>query len=82
VTSSSTLDEGICRIIGSAVPGPAGKSVTPSMRLRGDLDIDSIGLMSIVFLLEEETGVDVLDRVDDVIGAEYVSDIIEIVRQG
>ncbi|HYI62227.1 MAG TPA: acyl carrier protein [Acidimicrobiales bacterium] len=79
--TSSTLDEGVCRIIGSAIPGAAARGVTPSMRLRGDLDIDSIGLMSIVFLLEEETGIDVLDRVDDVIGAEYVSDIIEIVRQ-
>lgn len=82
MTTSTFLDEDICRIIESALPGPVGGGVTPSSRLRADLDVDSIALMSIVFLLEEHTGVDVLDHVEDVIEAEHVSDLIAIVRRG
>jgi acyl carrier protein len=76
-------DEAICRIIGSAIPRSAAKNgVTPAMSLRGDLGIDSIGLMSIVFVLEEQVGIDAFSHVQQFISAERVSDIIEIVRQG
>ena len=52
------------------------------MSLQGDLGVDSVGLMSIVFLIEEQTGIDAFDYVQDFISAEYVSDIIAIVQQG
>jgi acyl carrier protein len=52
------------------------------MSLRADLGIDSVGLMSIVFLLDEQAGVDAFSHVQAFISAEYVSDIITIVRQG
>jgi hypothetical protein len=51
------------------------------MSLRADLGIDSIGLMSVVFMLEEEAGIDAFSHVQQFIGAEYVADIIKIVRQ-
>lgn len=81
MSSGTVTDEAICRIIGSAVPrAAAGGSVTPSMSLRSDLGIDSVGLMSVVFLLEEQAGFDAFDYVQEFINAEYVSDIIAIVR--
>jgi acyl carrier protein len=82
--SASTIDDAaICRIVAGAVPRAAAKGgVTPSMSLQGDLGVDSVGLMSIVFLIEEQTGIDAFDYVQDFISAEYVSDIIAIVQQG
>lgn len=72
-------DDRICRIIGSAVPGGV-KSVRPSMDLRRDLGIDSVGLMSIVYVLEEQTGLDAFAHVEEFVRATSVADIIAIVR--
>lgn len=75
-------DDDICRIIGSVIPKAAAKAgITPSMSLRADLGIDSLALMSIVFVLEEKIGIDAFGKVDQFVGAERVSDIIKIVRQ-
>lgn len=75
-------DEAICQVIGSVIPKAAAKSgIAPSMKLRTDLGIDSLMLMSIVFVLEEKLGVDAFSRVEQFVSAEYVSDIIKIVRQ-
>ena len=49
--ASAVTDEAICRIVATAC---ATSGVTPEMSLRGDLGIDSLGLMSVVFLLDEE----------------------------
>ncbi len=75
-------DQAVCQIIGTVIPRSAAKGgITPSMNLRTDLGIDSVGLMSIVFVLEEQVGIDAFSHVQEFIDAEYVSDIIEIVRQ-
>ncbi|MCK7624969.1 acyl carrier protein [Streptomyces sp. RS10V-4] len=75
-------DEAICRIIGSVIPKAAAQGgVTPEMDLRADLGIDSLALMSIVFVLEEQVGIDAFSKVEQFVGAEAVSDIIDIVRQ-
>jgi len=80
-TETGTItDATICRIIAGAVPR-AG-SITPSMSLQADLGVDSVGLMSIVFLLEEHTGIDAFEYVQEFIAAEYVCDLIAIVRRG
>lgn len=74
-------DEDICRIIASVIPRSVAKAgVVPGTSLRTDLGIDSLGLMSIVFVLEEKLGVDAFSRVERFVRAEYVSDIITIVR--
>jgi acyl carrier protein len=79
---TTVTDEAICQLIGSTLPRSARKSgVTPAMNLRGDLGVDSVGLMSIVFVLEQKVGVDVFSHVQEFISAEHVSDIIDIVRQ-
>jgi acyl carrier protein len=79
---STVTDEGICRLIGSVLPKSAALGgVTPAMNLQGHLGIDSVGLMSIVFILEEQTGIDTFSHIQEFISAEQVSDIIEIVRR-
>ncbi|WP_369171282.1 acyl carrier protein [Streptomyces sp. R28] len=76
-------DEEICTIIASVIPKKAAKGgIRPDMSLRGDLGVDSLALMSIVFVLEENTGIDAFGQVDRFVAAEFVSDIIDIVRQG
>jgi acyl carrier protein len=82
MSKSEVADDEICRIIGSVISKASVKGgVTPAMSLRGDLGIDSLGLMSIVFALEENLGVDAFSQVEQFVGAEYVSDIVKIVRQ-
>jgi acyl carrier protein len=79
---SAVAEQAVCQIIGSVIPRSAAKGgVTPSMSLRTDLGIDSVGLMSIVFVLEEQVGIDAFSHVQQFISAQYVSDIIDIVRQ-
>lgn len=74
-------DDALCDLIGSTLPKAVRKrGVTPAMDLRADLGVDSIGLMSIVFLLEQEVGLDVFSHVQELIGAQLVSDLIAIVR--
>jgi acyl carrier protein len=81
--SKTITEEAVCQTIGSVLPKSAAKGgVTPGMDLRADLGVDSIGLMSIVFVLEEQFGIDAFSHVQEFISAERVSDIIDIVRQG
>lgn len=82
--AGATVSDGaVCRIIGSVLGRPAtGAGVAPEMDLRADLGLDSVGLMSVVFLLEEELGIAAFDHVQAFIEAQQVSDIIEIVRRG
>ncbi len=83
MSEASVSDEAICAIIGSAVPRSVAKrGIAPAMSLRGDLGIDSVGLMSIAYVLEEQTHADIFGHVQELIGAELVSDIIKIVREG
>jgi acyl carrier protein len=79
--SGVLTDTKICSIIGSAIAHEDKDHIVPSMDLRRDLGVDSVGLMSIVYVLEEQTGMDAFSHVDEFIGAEQVADIIEIVRQ-
>lgn len=83
MNTSQVSDEEICQIIASVIPKKATKGgIRPDMSLRGDLGVDSLALMSIVFVLEEKTGIDAFGQVDRFVAAEFVSDIIDIVRQG
>ncbi|WP_058041424.1 acyl carrier protein [Streptomyces roseifaciens] len=75
-------DDEICRIIASAIAQKAAKKgVSPEMSLRGDLGVDSLTLVSIVFVLGEKTGIDAFGRVEEFVRAESVADIIKVVRQ-
>jgi acyl carrier protein len=73
--------EEVYRIIGSATGDRSRCPITPSTDLRRDLGLDSIGLMSIVYLLEDKTGFEAFDFIDDFIAAETVEDILVILRE-
>ncbi|MEV5886571.1 acyl carrier protein [Streptomyces sp. NPDC052020] len=82
MNKGTVTDDEICRIIASVLAKETAKGgVTPAMNLRADLAIDSLGLMSIVFALEEKLGLDTFGQVEEFVGAEHVSDIIAIVRK-
>lgn len=75
-----TVDEStVCAIIASVLPRAGAGAVEPSMSLQGDLGLDSVGLMSLVFVLEEQTGVDTMSCLERFIEAEYVRDVVDIV---
>lgn len=83
MTGDVVTDEVICRIVASVLPAAVTRGgVAPGMDLRADLGMDSVGLMSVVFLLEEEVGIDAFAYVQQFIAAQRVADIIQIVRQG
>jgi acyl carrier protein len=82
VSAAQASDEEVCRLIASVLPKAVAKhGISPEMNLRGDLAVDSLGLMSIVFVLEEKLGIDAFSQVDRLVRAEHVSDLIAIVRQ-
>lgn len=74
-------DKAVHTIIASVLPPSAtAAGIAPGMDLRSDLGLDSVGLMSIVFLLEEELGIDAFGQVQEFIDAQTVADIVQIVR--
>jgi acyl carrier protein len=82
MSGEAVTDDTVCQIIGSVISRSASKGgVTPDMSLQSDLGVDSVGLMSIAFVLEEQAGIDAFSHVQEFISAESVSDIIKIVRQ-
>ena len=73
-------DAAICKTVASVLPPRISKSgVTPEMTLRQQLDIDSIGLLSIVFALEESFSVELAPFGDRLVDAVSIADIIAVV---
>ncbi len=71
----------VCKLIAKIIPKENKKNgVTPDMELRTQLGVDSIGLMSIVFGLEEGFDVDLYDYSSQFIAASSVSHIIDIIE--
>lgn len=82
MSGNVVTDETVCRIVASVLPADVTKAgVAPGMDLRADLGMDSVGLMSVVFLLEEEVGIDAFAYVQEFIEAQRVADLIQIVRK-
>lgn len=80
MSSATVTEESVCKIIASALPRSSAKGgVTPAMSLRTELGVDSFALMSIIFLLEDQTGIDAMSQMDKFISAEYVRDIVDLV---
>jgi acyl carrier protein len=52
-----------------------------SMSLRGDLGIDSIGLMSLAFRLEEEFHIDLMLSAEEVAKVQTIGDVQRLVHQ-
>lgn len=82
MSRAAVTEETVCSIIAGVLPPASAKGgVTPSMSLRGDLGIDSLGLMSLVFVLEEQTGIDAMSCLDRFIAAESVADVVTVVLE-
>jgi acyl carrier protein len=81
-TSAHTAitDTEICNIICQAT-GASQNSVLPSTHLRDDLGLDSVGLLSIAFIIETHTGIDAFAHAEAYIEAQRASDIIAIVQR-
>jgi acyl carrier protein len=80
MTHIDTTDTQICDIIGQAI-GLGPNSVLPATNLRGDLGLDSVGLLSLAYIIEEQTGIDAFAHAQDFIEAQSASDIIDLVRR-
>jgi acyl carrier protein len=77
VPSHGALLEMLQRVLEREFEIPAGKAA-PEADLVEDLDLDSVDAVSLVVLLEEETGLELRD--DDVKSMRTVASIVEIVR--
>jgi acyl carrier protein len=51
-----------------------------SMSLQGEMAIDSIGLMSLVFRIEEELQIDLMQDTDRVAAVRTLGDLLEIIH--
>ena len=56
-------------------------SLNPAMLLRGDLGIDSFGLISLAFRLEEEFSLDLFGYADDVAAVQTIGDVVGLVQR-
>jgi acyl carrier protein len=74
-------DAGICQLVAQASATRGRRAaVTPDMSLKSDLAIDSIGMITMVYLLEEELRVDLGKVSFQFASAKLVSDVIDIVK--
>lgn len=58
----------------------AGRSLALEDSLNADLAIDSLGLMSLAFRVEETFGIDVMAHADRIATVETVGDLVAFVR--
>lgn len=65
------------KLILDAVPSARRpEQLDPELRLRGDLHLDSIALMSVVFQFEEEFGISLMELELDFTGLVTVGDLL------
>lgn len=73
-------DRAVCKLIAKTVPAHLANTIAPEMKLRTHLGIDSIGLISMVIVLEEGLGLDLFRVSDQITQAASVADVIAIVK--
>ena len=79
--SMRELEAAICDVVRGALPRKGRPvEISPSLDLRRQLDIDSIGLLSIIFTIEEKLGVDMFQYADRLADATLLSDLIAVAR--
>lgn len=82
--ADAQFDEKVLALIAEAIPGRIKKKqLTPELRLQKDLGLDSLGIASLVFRLEDTFGVELGNLVDDInIGQmRTVADALEASRK-
>lgn len=72
----------VCETVQSSMGGsvPPG-GVQPWMSLSSDLGLDSVGLMSLCFTLDQRLPGDLFQLADELFDAEKVSDLIDVTRR-
>ncbi len=74
------LKERVLKAINASVPTPLASTVVRAdHRLRDDLGLDSLGLMTLAFRLEDEFQIQLADHTDALRSAETVEQIVELV---
>lgn len=78
---NSTLDPTIVLLIREVLPRRLHRTpLLESMSLRGDLGIDSIGLMSLAFRLEEEFRINLMEHTDEVANVQTIADVERLIH--
>jgi acyl carrier protein len=76
----TAVAERVLAILATSVPGAIARGVVlPDDELRNDLALNSLDLMSLAFRLEDEFGIRLSQRVDELIQAVFVDDLIDLV---
>ncbi len=79
--STAPLETTVERLVREVMPRRLQQApVEPSMSLRGELGIDSLGLMSLAFRLEEEFCIDLMGHADEVANVQTVGDVHRLVH--
>ncbi len=76
-----TSDADICTLIAKSLDQSNRSAVTPASDLRKELELDSLGLLTVAFILEEELGIELMSSPDCWTEARSIADIIAIVRR-
>lgn len=75
-----TIEERIKGLLNEVVPHAKHEVLLDQgMSLRSDLGIDSIGLMSLAFRLEEEFSIDLTEHAEEVAMVESVGDVVRFI---
>lgn len=75
------LEERVTKVVLGSVPPPmAATTVRTDHRLRDDLGLDSLGLMTLAFRLEDEFSLQLAEHTDALRRAVTVEDLVELVR--
>lgn len=79
---SSSLDATIAQLIREVLPRRMLQvQMSDELSLREDLGIDSIGLMSLAFRLEEEFSIDLMEHTEEVTSVRTVGDVQRLIRR-
>ncbi|MCY1079441.1 acyl carrier protein [Archangium lansingense] len=79
---SSSVDVALERLLREVMPRRLHKiALKDSMSLNGELGIDSIGLMSLAFRIEEEFQIDLMEHADKVATIRTMGDVRNLILE-
>ena len=77
--SRSQFEKDILRMFGQVVARDVNKKkITPEAAFKSELKMDSLGLISLVHLIEEAFHIDLFSQTEKLAEAEFVREIVDI----
>jgi len=74
------VTEKVTKLIRRSLPTRgAGIALAPTLHLRSDLGIDSMGLMTLAFKLEQEFGIDVSAHTEQLSQFQTIGDVVSFI---